>query len=313
MDTNNYTTTTNDNDASLEYRREIKSFNGKTFYNLFGNNYFDDKRVHSEFVPLMNIPFLYCITITYSSEYKKTMTTERGRNEVMASIFVGLNEELSKAHPDLPTSKHIVDYVRVNELGASDDEIHTHALVHIHPQLLTKVARTVFWYLKGLSATQIRGVKEIHVQRITDQAGIVSYICKYEYGKNRDYKHFVFSPNFKRLAAKHHCSRFFLFNGRRVEMDSYEDPYKSYREADIPVTMGYEPMLTGMENLITDAGIIPFDAVRLSHWKHSTATPYRSSVPATACHSLQNQSSHNQLTLSFPAFYQPTPSLEGIH
>ncbi len=311
MDTTNYTTTINDDQKNESSKREIRFFNGRSFYNLCGNNYFDEERVHSEFLPLMNIPFLYVLTITYTGKCQKTPHSEQGRNAVMHSIFKGLNEELSKVHPDLPTRSHIVDYVRINEFGTSDDEVHTHSLIHIHPHSLTKVAGTVFWFLRELSATQFSGVKEFHVQRIYDQAGTVSYLCKYEQGKDRDYKHFVFSPSFKSIAAKHHSSRFFLYHGMRVEMDSDQDPYKPYRVKNPPNIRSSEPLLTGMESFITEDGILSFDTVRLGHWQSSPPTPYHSSKQATVSHLLQNQVDHNQLTLSFLASYQPTPSLAG--
>jgi len=304
MNSINYKSTTNTRQGFPVEIQEIKHFNGRTFYNLRGNNYLDHKKVHSEFVPLMNIPFLYCITITYSAEYYKSNHTEQGRDTVMESIFKPLNALLFKAHPDLPTKNHIVDYVRVNELGASDEEIHSHALIHIHPQSLTKVANSVFGYLKNLNPAKMKGVKEVHVQRISDQAGVVSYLCKFEQGKDRNYKHFVFSPNFKRLVARHHCSRFFIYNGKRVEMDSPDDPFKPYRQSNPPKSKIHEPILTGLESLVTEKGVAPFESVRLHPWKKLSPTSHCSSVLVAACRSTQSQPSHTQIALSFPNVVQ---------
>ena len=116
-------------------------------------------------------------------------------------MIFGFNRLIKERYPDLPKGKPL-SYVRVNEVGASYGSVHTHLLLHIHPDLVGEIEDYVIGLWEGLTVVPPYGAEQVHVLPIVgDQDPYVSYLCKIEKmylrnGRKVDelYKHFDYSP-----------------------------------------------------------------------------------------------------------------------
>jgi hypothetical protein len=186
-------------DADLIHR-----FGKKMFWLKKGNVYFDEHQVTPDFYYLMKVPFHYWMTITYTSKYYSTPTTEKGRNWMInTKILYPLNGMLKKSYPTRITGNKTVRYVRVNEVGV-DGKIHVHILFYIHPDLEELVKDEVWRYLKKLNSFEMEGVMTMDCDKVPYQEGLISYFCKIQW--KQDYKHFDFSIGFKEVIEKFHTN-----------------------------------------------------------------------------------------------------------
>ena len=169
---------------------------------------------HSEFNHLVKVPWQAFLTIRYTLRRLKSVSTERPRTEYINDLFFGFNRLIKERYPDLPNGKPL-SYVRVNEHGWDLGAVHSHILLHIHPNHEAEIRDYVFGLWEGLSVVPPYGAEQVHVLPIVEeQAPYVSYLCKIEKkvlssGEKVDelYKFFGYSPGFLSVIEnKYVCS-----------------------------------------------------------------------------------------------------------
>ena len=156
---------------------------------------------HPEYHHLVKVPWQAFITIRYTLRRLKSVSTERPRKEFINHMIFGFNRLIKERYPDLPKGKPL-SYVRVNEHGEDLGSMHSHLLLHIHPDHVAEIRDYVFGLWEGLTVVPPYGAEQVHVLPIVgDQDPYVSYLCKIEKmslrnGRKVDelYKHFDYSP-----------------------------------------------------------------------------------------------------------------------
>jgi len=179
-----------------------KKYHSDVFKSIREELISDGNSVHPQFHYLMKVPYQFFITIRYISRVLKTKHTETARREYINGLFRQLNLQIKENHPQIISGKRTVHYVRVNELGLSD-HIHSHLLLHIHPDAVELVIEEVFAFFDNLQNSPPKELEQVHVIRISgDQTQLVSYFCKVE--KSTPEKHFDYSPKFFDIINRHY-------------------------------------------------------------------------------------------------------------
>jgi len=186
-----------------EYNNEIKirTLNGRKLTMRGNDLFFEGEQVTSEFYRFVDIPFSYHVSIRFTG-YLTNPNNTKERKRFLDDLIYPLNRHLKANHPALKSGNSTVNYVSVTEFGASEDEVHMHVLIHIHPEVLELVENEVLQCLEELKPLPLRGMESICTTKVYDVAGVVSYFTKMEYGRDREFKEFVLSSGFLQKIIK---------------------------------------------------------------------------------------------------------------
>jgi len=179
----------------------IREINGRSLSLRGDDLFFDGLPVTSEFYRFVDVPFSFHVSIRFTGNLTNPNKTKE-RKRFLDDLICPLNRHLKEKHPDLKSGNSTVNYVSVTENGASEDEVHMHVLIHIHPEVLELVEDEVHECLRGLVDLPLRGVESIVTTKVYDVAGVVSYFTKQEYGW--EFKHFVLSSGFLNKIIKYY-------------------------------------------------------------------------------------------------------------
>lgn len=156
--------------------------------------------VAPEFWPLSHVPWDLFVTLRFK-EYSLTQSSsEIPRRKFSQKFMKRLNGTMHRRHPDNPAKKSPFKYIRMNETGHGDDEIHCHLLLHRDQRVDQRVTEDAFNYLNGLPVDTFEGLESKNVQMVKGQTALVSYFCKLEH--NRTHKEFFAPERFMRIIRR---------------------------------------------------------------------------------------------------------------
>ena len=174
----------------------IEDGSGRTLIKDGKDLLFNGRLITGEFYSLVNVPFSFHVTIRFTNHLKNPNHTGE-RQKFLNEYIKSLNSQVKGKYPDLESGKTTVNYVAVDEFGAStNNNVHLHILFHIHPKALARVKDDVWDRLNRLRDAAPPVFESVDVQHITMQDGMVSYFAKVEKGRREDFKQFYFAYDF---------------------------------------------------------------------------------------------------------------------
>jgi hypothetical protein len=174
---------------SEPYSEILNSYDGREFYRMDGDLFFNGNRVHSEFPVIMSVPTTHHTTFRFNIPKYFSENSEKPKRELLKDIFGSLNRWLQSKHKGLPTGQNTVRYIWSVEYGATvEDEVHLHLLTHIHQGVKDLVMSDVSDFFLELEYDSPFGVSSTKTTTSYEQAGIVSYICKIEWDSMGRYR-----------------------------------------------------------------------------------------------------------------------------
>jgi hypothetical protein len=183
----------------------LNTYEGRPFYRIGNNLFFDGERVHSDFPSLMSVPWSLHTSIRFNLPRYQSEHAETPKKELLERIYKRLNKRIQLRHKGLKSGNDTARYIYSNEFGASDDEVHLHLLTHLHHEVRDLVKDEALDFFQGLNGRLPSGVESIHTTDVYDTAGIVSYICKVErdsVGRDRMDKKLRFSKGFQKIIKR---------------------------------------------------------------------------------------------------------------
>ena len=198
-------------DTEIDYYSEtcseiLNSYNGREFYRIGWDLFFDGERVHSEFPVMVSIPTTHHTTFSFNIPKYLSENSEKPKRELLEEIFGSLNRWLQCKHKGMNTGENTVRYIYSVEYGATaEDEVHLHLLTHIDIKVKDLVLGDVSEFFQELEYDLPFGVSSIKTTTVYDHAGIVSYICKVErdfFGRDRMDKKIRVSNGFQKVIKR---------------------------------------------------------------------------------------------------------------
>ena len=184
----------------------LNSYDGREYYRVEWDFFFDGERIHSEFPMLMSVPTTHHMTWRFNIPKYFSEHSEKPKRELLKDIFGSLNRWLHCKHKGINTGENTVRYIYSIEYGATaEDEVHLHLLTHIHLGVKDLVMGDVSDFFQELEYDLPFGVSSIKTTTVYDHAGIVSYICKVErdfMGRDRTDKKIRFSDGFQKIIRR---------------------------------------------------------------------------------------------------------------
>jgi hypothetical protein len=193
--------------SKLPYNsRLVKKFGKKSLYTVKSQPYFDGLKVTPEFYSLMKVLFSFWSTFTFKRDFFTTRNTEIGRRDFLNyKILIPLNQLIKRSFPSIISGKKTVRMCWVNEIDA-DGKIHVHVLFWVDPRVTEEVHELIWKHLQLLHLYIFKEVKSYDCDKISYQAGLISYFCKVQDMENC--KHFSFSMGFKEIIQKFYNKKF---------------------------------------------------------------------------------------------------------
>jgi len=199
------TTLTDTDSYKVPFAEVLNTYDGRPFYRIKNDLFFDGDRVHSDFPSLMSVPWSLHTSIRFNLPKYQSEHAETPKRFLLERLYNKLNKRIQLRYRNIQSGNDTTRYIYSNEFGASDTEVHLHLLTHIHQEVEDLVKDEVLDFFQGLNRRLPHGVESIHATDVYDAAGIVSYICKVEhdsYGRDRMDKKLRFSKGFQKIIKR---------------------------------------------------------------------------------------------------------------